>query len=482
MTAPLEISLLTSRSAFAVGEGIVLELEQRVLADLEIEDIELNRDRSRVFVEPRDSGKEMLEFTGGDYVRLHHRSPFIPLGTPFLAPAGSQWSNPLRLLLYSHPLRAGPYLVWLSYRYGSEANETVRTNAVEVEVVPAGLRNVSDRWFGAGERRDQLGSVWVTEDGRWYYQLANKVDPAALTNSVDLNMGDANLIASPVLAHLNDISEMQFDRWMLWAQEDRLGWTKLAYAGRTGEPMSAPHGLSPRAKAFLADPPLQARAGGFRAVVIGADDSGNAAASLMVLDESGTLEQQPLKLPGTLPAYGCVAWPATDDFAHAVLYTANAGDDHVVRTSFENPNIHQKLELQGRLIALVTDQWNGSGTLLAAVAHEEVLRILWWDFAGEAAEGTPGPAYDVKLLAAPPEEFVGLAALNGTRDLALLLRDKNDWSVLAEGHEYWIANVPGADGVPRLVSAPGGLFVVFHLREIGFVFRRVGEAPPPSGI
>jgi hypothetical protein len=475
---PLEIRLAAPRPKTAAGEGIILLVEQRVFRELEMQDVELNRGRSRLYLTRLDDeALPTTELTGDDYARLHHVGTFEAIGSPFTAPAGSEWSNELHLLRYTYPLPAGRYRVALTYHWGSEEDEIVRTNPVDIDVAPTNLATVCDRWFGGGDPRDELGSLWTTPGGRWYYQIANRMDPRALRVSVDLNMPPVSYAWPPRLAHVNDIAGVQFDRWALWTEPGRLGWLKLAYIGRTGEPVRVEHGLAADPSPIIAEPPLQPRAGGFRAMLAGLDNTGNAAASLIALDGLGNLDHRPISLPGAQPAYAAVAWPASDDLSSAILYTADEAAAQVVRTDLATGH-HEMLELPGQVMALVVDQWNGTGRVLAVAMREETLRVVAWEF------GVGGKADTVSMYNLPQgaDSLIDAVALASSRDLALLLPGEDYWIVLTEGRVFWVRGAQGAVGPPRLVAAPSGLFLVDHLPDRGFVCKRIGEEPPPLRI
>jgi hypothetical protein len=168
--------------------------------------------------------------------------------------------------------------------------------------------------------------------------------------------------------------------------------------------------------------------------------------------------------------------------AEAVLYTANAGGGQVLRTPLAGSGGHETLEVPGQLTALVVDQWNGTGSVLAVAVKDEVLRIVAWDFSSPAGKGDIRSTYDIKRFPPAADRVIDVVALARGRDLALLMPGENCWMVLSEGRVFRVRGAPGAAGSPRLVAGPQSLFLVEHVPERGFVCSRVGEPPPPAGI
>ncbi|HWC98332.1 MAG TPA: hypothetical protein VG456_16350 [Candidatus Sulfopaludibacter sp.] len=483
MDTPLEIRLSAPKQTYLAGEGIVLGVEQKVFSELEMEDIDLNRDRTHIYLEELSAEPPRLTvLTGSDYLKLHHQSPFLLPGQPFDAPAGSEWTNPLRLLRFTYPLAAGAYRVSLTYQYGGEEDQVVQTNPVEFEIVAAQLATVRDRWFAGGQPRYHFGSLWTTIDGHWLYQLANNMDLRALTDSVDLNMPPVDFIEPPRLAHLEDISETQFDRWAVWTEAGRLAWVKLAYVGRTSEVVAVAHGLADDPPPLLAEPPMQASSGGFSAVLVGSDPAGQVTASLIGFDGTGNIDQRPVHIVRKPPAFAVMAWLAGADFAAAVLFTAAESGVHIVRTPLGDPERYAILELPGAITALVANQFNGVGQVLAATVRDDALRVVAWDAAATGGKGAVRSYYDLRVLPPAADQVMDAVALDGGRDLALLLPGEGNWIVLAESRVFRVPKVAGAEGGPRLAAGPKGLFLVEHVPALGFVHTRVGEAPPPVGI
>jgi len=146
-----------------------------------METVELNRGRTEVLVSALDGGQYGNRvLTGEDYMVLHRHPPLEPVGTRFVAPAGSAWtSNSSCSATRGRCPRAVPHR--LIYRWGAGENDVVQTNPVTVEVSPAKLLDVQHRWLGGADARDRMSSLWLADGAggvRWLYQIAKAHDPA----------------------------------------------------------------------------------------------------------------------------------------------------------------------------------------------------------------------------------------------------------------------------------------------------------------
>jgi hypothetical protein len=249
--APLSLHVTARKAKVVVGEGISLELEQKVTADLEMETIELNRDRTTVTVDGR-------ALSGKDYIDLHRVQGLTRIGRAFHAKAGSAWKSRLNLFDYTRPLAAGTHRITVAYRWGAG---TVTANPVDVEIAPAQLTAVRFRWSGNYE---ELASIW-TAGGHWFYQVAEPFDPTVVKTSVDLGALPATAHSVPVLARLNDIPANHYERIALWTGGAKLCRQEVSIEGLAGHAVCEETGLPGGIQ--LADPPLQLREGGFAAVV-----------------------------------------------------------------------------------------------------------------------------------------------------------------------------------------------------------------------
>src|SRR4051812_26748657 len=218
--APLTLRLAARKPRTVVGEGIILDVVHEVQSELEMETVDLNRSRTEVFVSALDQGEYGNRvLTGEDYMVLHRHPPLIPVGTRFVAPAGSAWTVQLDLCKYARPLSAGKYRIELAYRFGPGQAEIVHSNAVTVEVTPVELRELEYRWLGGADARERLSSIWVVDspDGpRWVYESATPHDPGVVETAADLELTGIAPVGPVRLAHLNDIAPLHWERFACW--------------------------------------------------------------------------------------------------------------------------------------------------------------------------------------------------------------------------------------------------------------------------
>src|SRR4051794_32069897 len=128
MMAPLTLSITARKPAYLAGEGILLDIEHAVAVALDMETVELNRNRTSVVITKVDSPDRVEILTGVDHAALHRIPMLQAIGSSFHAPAGSAFSSYLELAAYGRALPAGRYRIALHYRYGETAEETVETN------------------------------------------------------------------------------------------------------------------------------------------------------------------------------------------------------------------------------------------------------------------------------------------------------------------------------------------------------------------
>src|SRR3981189_3235936 len=106
--APIALRLAARKTRTLAGEGIVLDLALEVRTELEMETVELNRGRTEVLGSALDGGQYGNRvLTGEDFMVLHRHPPLEPVGTRFVAPAGSAWTVQLELFSYARPPPAG---------------------------------------------------------------------------------------------------------------------------------------------------------------------------------------------------------------------------------------------------------------------------------------------------------------------------------------------------------------------------------------
>jgi hypothetical protein len=429
--APLSIRAEASKPRTIAGESIVIHLHQRITAPLEMEPVELNRDRTRVRVIPAAGGTAMV-FSGQDYLRLHGVPGAEPgeLGHSFHAAAGDAFTNDLDLLQYSRPLPAGRYHIEISYRWGQTVAEVVPANPVEVEVAPAKLLSAEYRWFGPPDRRTDLGSIWLAQDGakvRWLFQIATPKDPGAVLSAAEVAVTAARPPYAPRLAHLNDSVGMHYDRHAVWIEAGRLCWQPVHTGGLATKPACIDHGLAD-AGAQIADPPLERRAGGLGALVTGMNAAGQAVATALDIAHDGKLMRRTIPLKSR-PEQAVVAWSNAVGEPASTLYWLGPAGLH--RT---NPvtGYDEILGADAGKAALSINQWLGTGSVVAESGEGPSIKVLTIDLqSGRLATAT-----------------------------------RQRIPAVVDGDE---------SGAPQLVASPAGLFLIGHAATRGFLAVRIGQ-------
>ncbi len=154
MAEPISISLVCNRPTFVAGQEPPIVLQIQANANIQLESVELNRNRTTIRIAPAVG--EPFTLTGQDYVAQQQQHPLKEVGAAFTAVAGDNWSTSLSLLLYRPPLPAGDYTLSLAYQYGATAAETVVTNSVSFSVRSAEfLSSGRERSVLASARNDQ---------------------------------------------------------------------------------------------------------------------------------------------------------------------------------------------------------------------------------------------------------------------------------------------------------------------------------------
>ena len=483
---PLFLRISAQKSRTLVGEGIVLDVHHEVSADLDMETVELNSHRTRIFVTEEASGTQRV-LSGTDHVACHRPPPLMPVGRSFRAPAGSSWTSQLELWLYTRPLPCGAYRVEIAYQHGTGVEDVVRSNAVAIEVARAEAA-AEHRWFGGSESRDRLGALRVCRDGedtRWLHDVALAYDPGVLESSFDLAMPAVVYSTAPRLAHLNDIAAFHFERWVAWTEDAGVGWVQIHGHGRLSEPARVAHGL---AGARLVDPPLQLRAGGLRSVVLGCDNTGASALALIDV-AAGGVECQRIPLGQEAPHAAVACW-GMDETAVVFLGTAHDGGALILQSCQLPAGTQQEiLRVRGQLLKLQLDQWMGNGYLHALVCEpgidektgRELQSLVVWSV-GIDGKVHSRPERRVYWSGDPmPRDAAWDAVpLVVGRGLALLVRIAADWRVLTPDGAFTVAGPPAADGAaPRLAATPShGIFVLTQDPGRGPLAWPVG---PPIG-
>ena len=503
--APLSLKLVARKGRVAVGEGIVIDIHQRVAADLDLESVELNRDRTRVTIRrldvgARDPHAQPLSLTGADAIKLHRRSPLQGVGSKGRARAGSAWTSALELLQYTRPLAAGRYRIGLSYRLGDgPAAAVIDAGTVDVEVVPAALASAAFHWFGGATPRDQLGALWTADvDGRrrWYYEVASAHDPTVVDTSVDLEIAGTHPLGAPLLAHLGGIAATHYERRVAWVDAAGLGWLRVHAGGRAGGPMFLSHGLGARPAPRLVDPPLQTEDDALRAVVVGAGPGGRPTASVAWAPPNGTPAAPKLwPLGATWPTALAVWWgptpsgpAASGGGATAALYRAEpsasggtAGDGggrtRIVRTDLATGADKVLFDTADRVVALVVDEWSGLARLTAVLRGPESLTVMGWDL---LAGSDPRPerlfSHDLRSYHPPLADPATVATLDAGRGAAALFartvrsidasKSATDvaWLLVSPDRTSFFAAADASPSAsPSLIATPAdGIYLLAH--------------------
>jgi len=468
MPAPIELRLSAPKPRLVVGEGIVLDLNVRVLSGIEMVSPELNRNRTSIRVEPRTASQQVL--TGIDYVRVHRISPLTQIEDAFHADAGAAWTVPVELLNYAPPLPADRYAISLSYRFGDSEADTVSSNTVEIEIVPAELITVSFRWFGGASARDVLGGVWTARTAQgeqWFWQCADAFDPGALQFTVALGSPARRPGARPALAHLNDIHAMHFEKYVVWEQDGAVGYMRVHRSG-FDEPGFVEHGLGTDAR--LIHPPLQQNDDSLLALVLGTGANGQPACSLVSVGGSGggTARIAPLR---SAASEGFALWPA-DGGAALVLLSDSAG-----RVSLMGAGRSGEILIPRPVQGLQLSQWMGAGIATGYFRENDFLHLFAMDPQARNAEPRIPARFETGRFPVPPGRFMG----SGSREnggCVLLFESQGGWLVLDGSQVFDVPRPSWSTGSPHVVPAAGGLYLVHHDPARGFVAELLGEPAP----
>jgi hypothetical protein len=295
-------------------------------------------------------------------------------------------------------------------------------------------------------------------------------------------MPEVGALASPRLAHLNDIAAMQFARHVVWREAGGMGSVTVNPRGRSGDRAVVPFQLASDPAPLLADPPLQSRAGALHAIWVGADGDGRAAASWIDRPDDEA-RQRTFRIGDAVPLAAAVAWGRSEDPLEATLFAVEpAGAGEVRARAVRLPDCAQEVlyEGPGELVDFVVDQWAGSGTayLVLRVAYRSGddpqafprLEIVRWSFEEGAVSKSSVSALPPALGASPRAQWRCSAALPDAQGLALLFEGEEGWTAWANGASVAIPRPPDAVAQrPRLVAtARDGVYFVFHEDARGF--------------
>ena len=483
--APLTVGVTPRKAILLEGESVVLDLDIKVRADLDMETVELNRDRTTLRIVPQGQAEKARTLTGADYALLHRAAGLVRIGTSFPAKAGAAWKTALNLSRYTRALPVGKYEIELTYRYGAKTEQSFHARPVTVEVVPAQWIGQNFRWFGGASSHAKLEGLWTAQAGgktRWLYQTAEPFDPGVTNSCVEISAPTgAN---SPRLAHLNAIAGTSAERYAVWSEPAGIGFLAFQASGQSAAPIRAADGLNEKkGGAFLAEPPLQRAKGGLSALVIGQGAKSESVASLMEAGADGKTHHTLKPLPEPASALAVVAWGAGEtDGAGSLYYGATVGKGRVgrlIRMDIATRKAETVFETSGDLIALTLDQWLGSGFVYGLVREKGGLRVCRWEI-GAAHPKTERMGELASL--ADGERCVQFVALNesAVSSVAALYRKGEAYRIALPGQPPRTA--PDAGTLPFLIAAPVGPFFVTHNVNSGFQATALQEPPaaPPS--
>ena len=479
MTAPLEIALAAPAPRALVGASVALELSIRVNADLAMETVELNRSRTRLLLETENS-ESRIEWSGQNYIGLHQVHPLRNVGSRFHAAAGREWKVALNLFDYTRPLPVGRYRLTLSYRYGETDSETVRTNTVAFEIVPAELLSSTYRWFGGSDAYQTIGSLWTARDengaAHWFYQTASKDDPGVVDSAADLNEATENWETAPRLAHLNGIADFHFDRYVVWTEAENLCWFRAHSGGRLSETKRIRHGLAANS-AILAESPLHCEAGGCRALLTGQNASGQASAALVAIDADDAARVDALTLDGAVPSFAVVLWKEAQGNIGGILHYAAEGERQIRRLDLSGASALPAIALPAGARAIAIAQWSAQEILATLVQAGREMGVLVQGRDAPASAPVMESSYDLDAITPPLAQALPVISLLAGPQTGLILRSGDEGVVLVQGEMLRLALGEERPAAPRLFSTKDGYFLIEHDSQRGFVATRLSELP-----
>ena len=453
-----------------------------------METVELNRDRTRIRVTGLEDGATRT-LTGRDHQQLHHKEDRAPVGGTFQATRGDSWTSPVELPNFARPLPPGRYRIEIEYQYSDDPGAVVRSNAVEVEVVPVEATRASLRWFGAAGARGELASIWAyhgKEGPHWMYQTANGHDPGAVLSAVDLGPVAPNEDTLVLLAHLNDIAYFHFERYAMWVDGPNLGWLAVQPHGALGAAAFVPHGLAGTPPTWLVDPPLHCLDGGLCAVVAGADSGGSPAFSLVRIDGNGDAQTRIYAQPAAA-THACLGWHTWTGMPGGELWYA-AGDaaetTRVLKMDLTSGAAGEGVDLPGSLLHLAANQWLGRGQVIAVTRESDALRLFRWPLGEAVATPEEMIAYAIDPEAGPEAELLDCDAIPDLDDHALLLAVGDRLVVQMRAGTVTLS--PGEPGrtPPRplrlIATADGELFAIVNAGPVGLQALSLGLHPAAS--
>lgn len=468
---PISLQASARKARTIVGESITIELRQSLSSDLDMESVELNRDRTSIEITRQGAPGKVRVLSGKDYVALHHPEPLTQIGTSFHGKAGTTWTSELNVFEYTYPLAAGRYGITVSYRFGNDPSSVVRANQVAIEVAPAELVTARFRWFGGAAARQELDGLWAAKDAgrtRWFYQVSEAADPAAVVSAIELGWSIPSGIV-PRLALLNDIAQSHFTRIAVWTKDGQLCRQKVSDSGALGSASCADTGLKPGPTLRLADPPLQLRDDGLAAVVTGDGGADHQAASLVRVSAEGKAEHRLVPIGLAFASEGTVVWSESEEAVQGTVYgLARQGSGQAAvanqlwRVDLGSGKRETILQTANEIAWVGADQWLRTARVYAVVRLGEGAEVRCW---------SPTPAAPFAISFPITWKLNSAMPLVDGEGLALVAATPNGWAVVTR-RERW----SGVQASPQVIAAAGGLFILQHAPNRGFyVLHRSDE-------
>jgi len=469
--APLELTLHAPKAQFVVGEGVVLQIEQVAHAALELESIDLNRDRTTVHVWASRGGiLSKASFRGEDHCALHRISTFQELGERFSVQPGQAWTSELELLRFDRPLVEGHYRVEIEYRYGTSAGDVVRSNAVEFDVIRGEVGRCAWRWYGADSPKDELAVFWKNDGAigkGWHFHRSVAHDPTILRTSALIGAQPAGDLR-PTLAHLNDITHFHYTRWAIWIDGDSLVGMQFHPGGPMGAPVIAHHGLR---DATIVDPPLHRRDDVVTSLILGIDANTGVVATLLNLGSPSANAVARWSFPASsIPAEAVILWANAEDPTQGTLVWVDGDRLRKLDTGSGGEAVLLQCDVPLSLLRL--DQWLGvTGQLIVVADRGDALEVYLWAVGSLEAPPTRWSVARTRSSEQPAWRGPYDVVPAGERGFMMLFDDDTDWIVVGPSSVARLAKTQvEQSGVPKLVvSRRGEAFLVEFRPTAGFV-------------
>lgn len=480
MIAPLFLELRALEPRVPVGAGIVLEISHRVSKELEMETVELNRDRTRIRVESLGDDGRAFELSGTDHIRERRLHPLAGVGRLFVAPPGAEWTSQLNLLDYASPFAAGSYRFSLVYRYGDAEGDTVATNEVSIEVYPAPAADPSWRWFTSASPGDEFCMVSSVEDGdrtRWLLQNASTRTLALPEYAIAIEVPDSSAHGVPLIAQLNDPSGLHAGVRLVAAEDGDLCLYRADLTGLVGPALRVSTELRRDEPMLLANPPLHRKDESVCGVAIGTPDEGKSggkstgkrAASVVLFTGAGARTLPVLTLPRPAGDIAVATWSGDDSLSGSWLWYVSDDGTEIVRVELEG-GAEAITRVDGRVLAMNEQQSMGEGRVQALVHTRLVLRVLEWNLTSPQAEPVEVALHDLLEPGIEPPFLPGTRVAPYYESAAILARTAGGSYLLLPGSTSQLPEDQHGARIAGLVSSPRSLHLLRHSATHGWTW------------